>query len=302
MNCVLFHGNATDRKMIVENEFYYDKDKKRASKSFKFNILLTTYETVIQETELLSMIKWEYLVLDEGHRIKNQSSKILRHLNQLKLKNKIILTGTPLQNHITELWTILNFLNPSKFPSREEFLEEFGELNATSAVKLKAGMKRFLLRRMKSDVEKSLPTKEEKVIEVELTSVQKQYYRALFERNREFLQRGVKNRSNVSSLRNIVMELRKCASHPYLIAGAEDRILAGAKGPKAVGESLITSSAKLIVLDKLLKKLREEGRHVLIFSQVFAFFFFFFAFFFLFLGLLSFGIYLLTFHLIFSLN
>ena len=124
---------------------------------------------------------------------------------------------------------------------------------------------------MKSDVEKSLPTKEEKIIEVELTSVQKQYYRALFERNRDFLQRGVKNRSNVSSLRNIVMELRKCSSHPYLIPGAEERILGGARGSKAVGEALIMSSAKLIVLDKLLKKLREEGRYVLIFSQVFYF-------------------------------
>ena len=276
MNCVLFHGSAKDRETIINNEFYFND----TSPLLKFNILVTTYELVIQETEVLSMIEWEYMVLDEGHRIKNQQSKLLLKLNELELKNKLVLTGTPLQNHIHELWTILNFLNPSHFPSRDQFLEEYEDLTGVKAMQLQKQIKKYMLRRMKSTVENSLPTKEEKIIEVELTSVQKQYYRALLDRNRDFLQRGLKKKTQMASLRNIMMELRKCCSHPYLIPGAEERILAGGGGgANGGGEALILSSAKLVVVDKLLKKLREEKRQVLIFSQVCDFGFFFFGFF-----------------------
>jgi SNF2 family DNA or RNA helicase len=132
-------------------------------------------------------------------------------------------------------------------------------------------LKPYLLRRVKEDVEKSLPPKEETIIEVALTSVQKQFYRAIYERNTSFLFRGAKSR-NYPSLMNVMMELRKCCNHPYLVRGVEERILSDIppeyRSKENVYLKLIESSGKLVLLDKLLPRLYTQGHRVLIFSQM----------------------------------
>lgn len=147
-------------------------------------------------------------------------------------------------------------------------MAEYGNLKTAAEVdKLQQLLKPLMLRRFKEDVEKSIPVKEETIIEVELTTTQKAFYRAILEKNFGFLKKGG---SAGPSLINIMMELRKCCIHPYLIAGAEDRIVAERNAVSAEDQyrCLIEASGKLVLIDKLLKKLKEGGHKVLIFSQM----------------------------------
>ncbi|CAN0439936.1 unnamed protein product, partial [Laminaria digitata] len=117
-----------------------------------------------------------------------------------------------------ELWTLLNLVDESKFKNKNAFIEEYGDLqDAEDVSKLQGNIKPYLLRRMKEDVEKAVPPKEETIIEVELTEIQKQYYRAIYEQNTTFLLQGKKRAQEGPSLMNLAMELRKCCNHPYLI-------------------------------------------------------------------------------------
>lgn len=197
----------------------------------------------------------------------------------------ILLTGTPLQNSTEELWALLNFADPVAFGDKDAFVEKFGQLKDAKQVSdLHSMLKPYLLRRVKEDVEKSLPPKEETILEVTLTPVQKKYYKAIYEKNTAFLFKGAKP-SNAPSLMNVMMELRKCCNHPFLIRGVEDRILHDAADSlkekkdesgndipidylKLFGDQLVNSSGKMALLAKLLPKLFAGGHKVLIFSQM----------------------------------
>jgi len=169
-----------------------------------------------------------------------------------------------------ELWTLLNFIAPNEFSSLTQFLATYGDMTDGDAItNLNAAIRPYLLRRMKEDVEKGLPPKEETIIEVELTSVQKQYYRALYEKNVGFLFGG-KRTVDGPSLINLAMELRKCCNHPFLLRGVENDIRKHAASVGKTFESeadlLAEYSGKLVLLDKLLPRLQQQGHRVLIFS------------------------------------
>ncbi|MGH0161528.1 UNVERIFIED_CONTAM: hypothetical protein FKN15_053493, partial [Acipenser sinensis] len=189
-------------------------------------------------------------------------------------EHKVLLTGTPLQNSVEELFSLLNFLEPVQFPSESTFLDEFGDLKTEEQVKkLQALLKPMMLRRLKDDVEKNLAPKEETIIEVELTNIQKKYYRAILEKNFTFLAKGA-NQHNMPNLINTMMELRKCCNHPYLITGAEEKILEDFRknhSPEAWDfqlQAMIQAAGKLVLINKLLPKLIAGGHKVLIFSQM----------------------------------
>ncbi|KAH9134583.1 hypothetical protein AeRB84_019682 [Aphanomyces euteiches] len=269
MDCVVYHGSSEAREIIQQYEFYHivngKPDKK---KPYKFHILVTTYEIAIKDIALLSKIQWQCLVVDEAHRLKNQSSRLVEQMRSLKRAYCVLLTGTPLQNKTEELWALLNFLDPDAFPSLTGFLSQFGSLqDATQVADLHKLLKPYLLRRVKEDVEKSLPPKEETIIEVELTAVQKQWYRAIYERNTAFLMRG-QGATNIPNLMNVMMELRKCCNHPYLNNGVEEAICEGLETDAARFDMLVKCCGKMVLLDKLLPKLKEGGHKVLIFSQM----------------------------------
>ena len=273
MNVLVFHGNTESRNTMKDCEFYY-RDPKRNTRVgtnlFKFNVLISTYEIVMAEASFLSKIPWQYLVVDEGHRLKNHTSKLSLVLKDFSAAHKLLLTGTPIQNNLTELFSLLQFLDPETFDDLDEFAEEYGNLNENGSERLEGLHKLispYILRRLKEDVEKSIPPKEEIVVEVVPTTIQKAYEQAIFKRNREFLTRGVSKAQNVPKLNNVLMELRKVCNHPFLISGAEENITRG-MSESEVNEALIKSSSKMILVDKLLKKLREGGHKVLIFSQM----------------------------------
>jgi chromodomain-helicase-DNA-binding protein 7 len=280
MNCIVLHGNQEAREMIVEHEFFYketftnkeDCKSLRKANACKFHILLTTFEMAAKDISILRKIKWQVLIVDEAHRLKNKESRLFEQLTQLPREHCVLLTGTPLQNKTEELWALLNFADKEKFENQEFFLGQFGDLkNADQVAKLHDVLKPYLLRRVKEDVEKSLPPKEETIVEVALTSTQKQFYKAIYEKNTVFLFKGTKS-SNQPSLMNVMMELRKCCNHPYLIKGVEDRIVSETpqedRPVDFYTQKMIESSGKLVLLDKLLPRLFQQGHKVLIFSQM----------------------------------
>ncbi|RLN74945.1 hypothetical protein BBJ28_00017162, partial [Nothophytophthora sp. Chile5] len=270
MNCVVYHGNSASRELIRSFEFHYLDGKLRPDKKkpFRFNILVTTYEVAIKDISILSKIHWRCLVVDEAHRLKNQASRLVEQMRSLRRDHCVLLTGTPLQNKTEELWALLNFLDGKSFPSVGDFLEKFGDLHeAQQVADLHKMLKPYLLRRVKEDVEKSLPPKEETIIEVELTPVQKQWYRAIYEKNTTFLNRSG-NPHNVPNLMNVMMELRKCCNHPYLNNGVEDILNEGLVSDAQRHEMMVKCCGKMVLIDKLLPRLNDGGHKVLIFSQM----------------------------------
>jgi superfamily II DNA or RNA helicase len=291
LNVVLYHGSADARDFLVKQEFFYTDQfvpkataiKLKKQHVTKFHILITTYEVVLKDINVLSKIKWRTLIVDEAHRLKNSRSRLFDELATVPRDYCVLLTGTPLANATEELWALLHFANPSAFDDKDDFLEKFGVMTDTDQVNaLHNLLKPYLLRRVKEDVEKSLPPKEETILEVSLTPIQKKYYKAIYERNTAFLFKGSKP-SNSPSLMNVMMELRKCCNHPFLVRGAEERIIADAAASskngedgevlpidsyKLFGDQLVKSSGKMVLIAKLLPKLFANGHKVLIFSQM----------------------------------
>ncbi|OHT17419.1 F/Y-rich N-terminus family protein [Tritrichomonas foetus] len=266
-----FYGSRIRRILMSQYELFYN-----GTMIPKFQILFTTYEYALKECERFSKIDWQVIVVDEAHRLKNNESKLFASLMKLHPKFKVLLTGTPLQNNTNELWSLLHYLNNEEFKSADEFNEKFGNLSeADQITDLQNILKPLMLRRLKGDVEKSIAPFEEIIIECSMTQHQKAYYTSFYQKNMEYLTRGAHTTNHVN-LHNICMELRKCCNHPYLIADAENQILVERKEAlnlkstdrNFVIDSLIKSSGKMIFLDKLLAKLKDDGHRVLIFSQM----------------------------------
>lgn len=220
-------GGKDTRDVIREYEWYF---KGRSRRLLKFNILITTYDDLIKDYEELAEIPWRVVVVDEAHRLRNINSKLIECMRSVVAKgvtafgyqHRILMTGTPLQNNTQELWTLLNFIEPAKFPDAEKFAERFGNISSAEQVEaLQFRISPHILRRVKEDVARDIPPKEETIIDVELTSMQKQFYRAIFEHNHSFLVQSTKG--TLPKLMNIQMELRKCCNHPFLIAGIEQK-------------------------------------------------------------------------------
>lgn len=186
-------------------------------------------------------------------------------MRQFETRYRILLTGTPLQNNLHELWALLNFLVPDVFANADQFdewfnlsIEDANEKNKLIS-QLHKILRPFMLRRLKADVEKSLPPKHETILYTGMSAMQKKLYRDILMRDIDAING---NSGNRTAILNIVMQLRKCAGHPYLFPNVEDRTL------PPLGEHLVENCGKMVVLDKLLRRMQERGHRVLLFTQM----------------------------------
>ena len=261
VNYVVYNGNEASRRKIREHELLTNGNSQRA----KFHVLLTTYEYILADATFLSQIKWQFMAVDEAHRLKNRESQLYAKLLDFKAPSRLLITGTPMQNTLGELSALMDFLMPGEIKIEENIdlaSAEAGEkINAMTTA-----IQPYMLRRTKNKVENDIPPKTEKIIRVELSDVQLDYYKNILTRNYTALNQGSKGQKQ--SLLNIMMELKKASNHPYMFPNAEEKILAGSEKREDMLKALITSSGKMMLLDQLLTKLRKDNHRVLIFSQM----------------------------------
>jgi SWI/SNF-related matrix-associated actin-dependent regulator of chromatin subfamily A member 5 len=237
-----------------------------------FDVLITSFDIARIEIGALRKIKFGFFILDEAHRIKNEESILSSIVRMITAERILLLTGTPLQNNLHELWAILNFIMPHIFDSAKDFDEIFNQLMLSAAAEtneiiastLHRILRPFMLRRLKTDVARDLPDKKELYVYVPLSNLQKEIYRDIIIKNAD----SVLNTNSVGKVRlvNTLMQLRKCCNHPYLFPGIEP-------GPPFVdGPHLVMNSGKMTVLEKLVDKIifekSNEGNQILIFSQM----------------------------------
>lgn len=254
MNIVTYLGDVQSREIIRQYEWCFD-----SSNRMKFNAILTTYEILLKDKAFLGCVSWAALLVDEAHRLKNDDSLLYKALYDFDTNHRLLITGTPLQNSLRELWALLHFIMPGKFVSWEQFEETHENAAEKGYTKLHKQLEPYILRRVKKDVEKSLPAKVEQILRVEMTSIQKQYYKWILTKNFNALRKGSKG--SVSSFQNIVMELKKCCNHAMLIRQAEYE---QSQTQNDAVQMLLKGSGKLVLLDKLLCRLRQTGHRVLV--------------------------------------
>ncbi|XP_031392371.1 chromatin structure-remodeling complex protein SYD isoform X3 [Punica granatum] len=267
---IVYAGQPEERRRLFKEKIVHQK----------FNVLLTTYEYLMNKHDRpkLSKIHWHYIIIDEGHRIKNASCKLNAELKHYRSYHRLLLTGTPLQNNLEELWALLNFLLPNIFNSSEDFSQWFnkpfqssGDSSAEEALlseeenlliinRLHQVLRPFVLRRLKHKVENELPEKIERLVRCEPSAYQK----LLMKRVEENL--GSLGNFKARSVQNSVMELRNICNHPYLSqlhADEVDNLI-----PKHYLPPIIRLCGKLEMLDRLLPKLKATDHRVLFFSTM----------------------------------
>ncbi|EDN10599.1 chromatin remodelling complex ATPase chain ISW1 [Histoplasma mississippiense (nom. inval.)] len=255
VNVLVLQGAKDDRHKLI-NERLVDE---------KFDVCITSYEMVLREKSHLKKFAWEYIVIDEAHRIKNEESSLAQIIRVFHSRNRLLITGTPLQNNLHELWALLNFLLPDVFGDSDAFDQWFSNQEAdqdTVVQQLHRVLRPFLLRRVKGDVEKSLLPKKEMNLYVGMSDMQVKWYQKILEKDIDAVNGAQGKRESKTRLLNIVMQLRKCCNHPYLFEGAEPG------PPYTTDEHLIDNAGKMVILDKILKRMKNQGSRVLIFSQM----------------------------------
>ncbi|XP_065631375.1 chromatin structure-remodeling complex protein SYD [Quercus suber] len=267
---IVYSGPPEERRRLFKEKIVHQK----------FNVLLTTYEYLMNKHDRpkLSKLHWHYIIIDEGHRIKNASCKLNADLKHYQSSHRLLLTGTPLQNNLEELWALLNFLLPNIFNSSDDFSQWFNkpfqsngdsspdeallseEENLLIINRLHQVLRPFVLRRLKHKVENQLPEKIERLIRCEASAYQK----LLMKRVEDNL--GSIGASKARSVHNSVMEHRNICNHPYLSQLHAEEVENWI--PKHYLPPIIRLCGKLEMLDRLLPKLKATDHRVLFFSTM----------------------------------
>lgn len=246
----------TDLSIYIHSGF--NRSKSISDIIGKHDIIISSYGTVRNDIEMFSAIRFDTIILDESQAIKNPSSQTAISVNQLRAVHKIAMTGTPVENSITDLWSQINFLNPGILGNYHFFTRKYvaaieKEKSESDTVRLRNIVKPFILRRTKEQVASDLPAKTEKVVMCEMTEEQKQKYESVKSIFRNELLSSINEngfkRSNMLILNGLV-KLRQIANHPIL---ADNTYLAGS----GKFESIISSINNVV----------DSGHKVLIFSQ-----------------------------------
>ncbi|GKZ35566.1 hypothetical protein AbraIFM66950_006265 [Aspergillus brasiliensis] len=267
LRVVTYYGSAFSRKLAQDYEMFADDDT-----SLRCHVVVASYETLVDDASrrLLSKVPWAGLIVDEGQRLKNDKSQLYDALSRIKFPFKILLTGTPLQNNIRELFNLLQFCDPSK---RADDLEnEYGDLSKENILELHNMIRPFFLRRTKAQVLTFLPPVAQIIVPVSMTTVQKKLYKSILAKNPQLIKAIFQRKEGTRSLKqtekhnlnNILMQLRKCLCHPFVYSRAiEEKTTNTAVSHR----HLVDAAAKFQLLELMLPKLKNRGHRVLIFSQ-----------------------------------
>ncbi|XP_070353099.1 chromodomain-helicase-DNA-binding protein 1-like isoform X1 [Equus asinus] len=252
LSCVTYAGDKEERAHLQQDL------KQEAC----FHVLLTTYEICLKDASFLKSFPWSVLVVDEAHRLKNQGSLLHKTLSEFSVVFSLLLTGTPIQNSLQELYSLLSFVEPDLFSKEqvEDFVQRYQDIEkeSESGNELHQLLQPFLLRRVKAEVATELPKKTEVVIYHGMSALQKKYYKAILMKDLDAFENETAKKVK---LQNVLSQLRKCVDHPYLFDGVEPE-------PFEIGDHLIEASGKLHLLDKLLAFLYSRSHRVLLFSQM----------------------------------
>ncbi|XP_067902102.1 SWI/SNF-related matrix-associated actin-dependent regulator of chromatin subfamily A containing DEAD/H box 1-like [Heterodontus francisci] len=216
LKVLLYYGSLEDRKVLRSDILH---------KFVDFNVIVTTYSCSISNADdrsLFRRLKLHYAVFDEGHMLKNMSSIRYQHLMTFNAEHRLLLTGTPLQNNLLELMSLLNFVMPNMFSSstseirrmfssKTKILEQQNTFEKGRILHAKKIMKPFILRRVKREVLQQLPPKQDRIEICSMSDKQEQAYTALYKRLKKSINNNEKN-----ELCNVMMQLRKMANHPLL--------------------------------------------------------------------------------------
>jgi len=294
--CVLFHGPPTKLQQLSSS----------VMARCEFDICISTYEVAVSKNaSCLRGFAWRYFVLDEGHRVKNENTLCHKALSGFSSLHTLLLTGTPIQNNMHELWALLRFLYPGFFSSSEPFDRAFEHIHLKQDKELlkkaPALLEPLMLRRQKRDVEATLPPKEEVIVKLPMTPSQLELYKKILMTHAQLLDSASELGENKvgsdgwKQIKALFVELRKAACHPYLVQRNkwnEAKEKSGLPLGKSSGVPLVIPirrrrearegdiesrkcevlkdmldlSGKLKTLDQLLQRLKSEGHRVLIFS------------------------------------
>lgn len=229
-----YWGSANDRKKLRK---HWDRSSATYSKDAPFHVFVTSYQLVVLDARYFQKIKWQYMILDEAQAIKSSDSSRWKCLLGFHCRNRLLLTGTPIQNNMKELWALLHFIMPSLFDSHDAFndwfskdIESHAESNTTldreQLSRLHQILKPFMLRRIKKHVQKELGDKIEEDVFCDLTYRQRAYYVTLRDRISvmDLIEKAAfGNEQDATTLMNLVMQFRKVCNHPDLFERAETR-------------------------------------------------------------------------------
>jgi len=268
INAIMYVGHKDERAKLFEKVM-----------EVKFNVLVTSFEFIMRDRSKLSRISWKYIIIDEAHRMKDRKSKLSRDLEYFTAQRRLLLTGTPLQNDLMELWALLNLLLPDVFDSSDQFGDWFSKAYADNDAnpedqwlekekkvivvhRLHQILEPFMLRRLVEDVEQKLPPKVTYTVKSPFSPLQSSIYHWVkrtqtLRVDPEAPVIGKQGQREYASLQNKFMELRKCCNHPFLVY------------PSAASmEAMVRTCGKMYLLDRLLTKMRRTGHRVLLFSTM----------------------------------
>ncbi|KAL1549842.1 ATP-dependent helicase BRM-like isoform X1 [Salvia divinorum] len=276
VSCIYYVGGKDQRVKLFSQEVL----------AMKFNVLVTTYEFIMYDRSKLSKIDWKYIIIDEAQRMKDRESVLARDLDRYRCQRRLLLTGTPLQNDLKELWSLLNLLLPEVFDNRKAFHDWFSQpfqkegpaheddwLETEKKViiihRLHQILEPFMLRRRVEDVEGSLPPKVSIVLKCRMSAIQGAIYDWIKSTGtlridpEDEYRKCQKNQNyqakTYKTLNNRCMELRKTCNHPLLNYPYFSDLSK---------DFLVRSCGKLWVLDRVLMKLQRTGHRVLLFSTM----------------------------------
>ncbi|KAE8379677.1 PHD/FYVE-zinc-finger like domain-containing protein [Aspergillus bertholletiae] len=264
---VTYYGSSFARQLAQKYEMFNE-----GNHNLTCHVVVTSYEAMADDASrrVLAKIPWAGLVVDEGQRLKNDKSQLYESLSRIHFPFKLLLTGTPLQNNIRELFNLLQFCDPTK--DAEELENEYGILSKENIPELHNMIRPFFLRRTKAQVLTFLPSVVQIIVPVSMSVVQKKLYKSILAKNPQLIkaifQRKDDNQGpkqvERQNLNNILMQLRKCLCHPFIYSTAiEERT----NNTAASHKHLVEAAGKLQLLQLMLPKLKERGHRVLIFSQ-----------------------------------